>query len=187
MEDTAAIDDDDELYSRVEFWTTPDVRDRFLRIVSTIGGPKEKKRARALFFDDPSVPESLSLAPIENLEDATQAFWEETRHEACRVNAVPVRVFEDDSASLFGAAAESTSRPAGSTDFWLAMQQTCLRLLADEPVPHPRSLLDSSLPVVRGIGANSDMERAVVTKSNPKLTAHTVASFLSGASQRAQP
>ena len=34
----------------VEFWVTKDARDRCLRIVEKIGGPKEKQRANALFW-----------------------------------------------------------------------------------------------------------------------------------------
>ncbi|KLO12482.1 hypothetical protein SCHPADRAFT_998068 [Schizopora paradoxa] len=162
-----------------QFWTTPDVRDRFLRIVSIIGGPKEKKRAEALFFnlnDSPCVESSPEA--LKDVNEAKRVFWEETRHVDRRANVVPVHVLDDCEAYPV---AEVNDDPK---DFWLAMLRTCRRLLADQPVPHPRSLLDVSLPETHGAAPSSDMERASVTKTNSRLTAHTVASFLHGASRR---
>jgi hypothetical protein len=56
-----------------------------------------------------------------------------------------------------------------------------MHILALETIPHPRSLPDT----VVGNGSRSDnngkIQRAVVTKANPRLTVHTVHSLLWGA------
>ncbi|KAI0058363.1 hypothetical protein BV25DRAFT_1810916 [Artomyces pyxidatus] len=103
--------------SAVEFWTTQEARDRFLRIVAKVGGPREKQRALALF---PSRP---AHAP----EDADR-YWAHSRYPPRFLPLLPIHIFGPD------APPATPARP-----FFGALAQTCRALLAQEVAPHPRT------------------------------------------------
>ncbi|OSD08230.1 hypothetical protein PYCCODRAFT_1441219 [Trametes coccinea BRFM310] len=68
----------------VEFWTTPEARDRCLRIVlSKFGSPQEKRRTAALF-----------VATDEPLVDAEKTYWEGSRYSHAFLPPIPIPVFE---------------------------------------------------------------------------------------------
>ncbi|KAI9463962.1 hypothetical protein BJY52DRAFT_1425004 [Lactarius psammicola] len=69
---------------RVEFWTTPEARDRCLRIVAKIGGPAEKRRAHALFLAD-NDDSSVSLNELE------AQYWEHSRYPPAFLPLLPIR------------------------------------------------------------------------------------------------
>jgi len=76
--------------------------------------------------------------------------------------------------------------PATLPPFFRSLASTCRTILAQEIVPHPKALQqlvgeggDDELPVETA--ANEEIQRALVTRANPRLTAHTVQSLLWGA------
>ena len=174
--------------ANVEFWTTPEARDRCLRIVlSKIGGRNEKRRAAALF------PEADTP-----LSQAEERYWMGSRYPRAFLPLIPIRVFE---ASVPGADIEP---PTLSDDgralspFFKVLARTCRDILAQETIPDPRTLSNPrssrASPAVVGEGSEGmptpdedepaeneiEIERAAVTKTNPRLTAHTVQSMLWG-------
>lgn len=182
----------------VEFWTTPEARDRCLRIVlSKIGGPNEKRRAAALF---PAADVLLS--------EAEDRYWKNSRYPRAFLPLIPIRVFESSVPDdvLEPPSLSDDSRPL--PPFFELLARTCRDILAQETIPHPRTLpssrassvpptspsligqegsrdhLGSSTPRAEGDESAEEMiERAMVTKANPRLTAHTVQSMLWGAAQ----
>ena len=145
---------------RVEFWTTPEARDRCLRIVAKIGGPAEKRRAHALF---PTVTEdkdndSESL----NLRDAQ--YWEHSRYPPAFLPLLPIRVFPTPELTSI-----ETPPHAG---FFNALEATCRALLASGSAP--------SLPASDAT-SDGEIQRAAVVRTNGRLTVHTVQSMLCGA------
>ncbi|KAJ6612783.1 hypothetical protein B0H10DRAFT_1806835 [Mycena sp. CBHHK59/15] len=153
---------------RIQFWTTSEARDRFTRIVSKIGGPREKQRAEVLF--------ASSVKP----ESAEIQFWKDSRYGHVYIPLLPVRLYpEDDSASLL---------PRDSTQvrsqFFRSMEKTCRDILAQETPPDPHSTSPKKEQISysnNGYRRNVDSERAIVTKANARLTSHTVQSMLWGA------
>jgi hypothetical protein len=158
---------------QVGFWTTPEARDRFLRIVGKIGGPAEKRRASAL-FPSSSVDESscgLSLAEHE------AQYWVDSRYPCGFLPLLPIRVFSTPEPAPPGTAPNSPSIHAG---FFGALEATCRALLAAGGAPHPRALE----PEVAGEGdREGDIRRAPVVRTNVRLTTHTVQSMLCGATR----
>ncbi|PIL29015.1 hypothetical protein GSI_09063 [Ganoderma sinense ZZ0214-1] len=174
--------------ANVEFWTTPEARDRCLRIVlSKIGGRNEKRRAAALFSGEDTP-----------LSEAEEQYWAGSRYPRVFLPLIPIRVFDS---SVPGAAIKP---PARSDDdralspFFEVLARTCRDILAQETIPDPRTLSNprsSRTPPAAGeFGegtstpdedetAESEIERAAVTKANPRLTAHTVQSMLWGAAR----
>ncbi|KAI0634218.1 hypothetical protein C8Q77DRAFT_736937 [Trametes polyzona] len=174
----------------VEFWTTPEARDRCLRIVlSKIGGPKEKQRAQALF-----------ASPDQPRAEAEAAYWEHSRYPRGFLPVVPIRVFESSTPPEDFSV---TALPGGKrifSPFFALLAKTCRNVLAQGTVPPPR-LPPTHCPVklraVRGSdsaddvgsgdgsqlenGESEEIERAAVLKANPRLTEHTVQSMLWGA------
>ena len=140
---------------RVEFWTTPEARDRCLRIVAKIGGPAEKRRAHALFpttTDDND--DSVSL----NSRNAQ--YWEHSRYPPAFLPLLPIRVFP---------APEPTSAEAPPhAGFFSALEATCRALLASGSASAPDSASDG------------EIQRAAVVRTNGRLTVHTVQSMLCG-------
>jgi hypothetical protein len=65
--------------------------------------------------------------------------------------------------------------------FFQVLGKTCKDILALETVTHPRSLPESLVNDGPQSEGNGEIQRAVVTKANPRLTAHTVQSLLWGA------
>ena len=163
--------------ANVEFWTTPEARDRCLRIVlSKIGGSSEKRRASALF------PVSGT-----SLAQAEEAYWENSRYPHAFLPLMPIHVFP----SLVPPA--DLEPPTHSEDglalspFFSLLARTCRQILAQETVPDPRTPPSQVDPEAEhegeggGEGEGEEIERAAVTKANPRLTAHTVQSILWGA------
>lgn len=158
----------------VKFWTTTEARDRCLRIISKIGGPSEKRRAHALFHSVSSLlPDTLSTVHIE------EAYWQDSRYPFQFLPLFPINLFplsfEPDPTLVLGA--HSLPLP----QFWKALGKTCKDILALETIPHPRSLPETLVSNGSHTDDNGEIQRAIVTKANPRLTAHTVQSLLWGA------
>ncbi|KAM5545929.1 hypothetical protein V8D89_000055 [Ganoderma adspersum] len=174
--------------ANVEFWTTPEARDRCLRIVlSKIGGRNEKRRAAALF------PEADTP-----LSQAEERYWAGSRYPHTFLPLIPIRVFES-SVPRTGVEPPTRSDDGRAlSPFFKVLARTCRDILAQETIPDPRTLSNprsSRTPPAVGEGiegtptpdedepAESEIERAAVTKANPRLTAHTVQSMLWGAAR----
>lgn len=150
----------------VEFWTTQDAKDRCLRIVSKIGGPNEHRRAGILFST-----KSISV------EKAEEQYWFQSRHPPGYVPLLPLRIYPSHEPHAGLQYPLELQDPATLSPFFSSLAQTCRRILSSEILPHPRALPDH---LVEG-DADGEIQRAEVTKANPKLTAHTVQSMLWGA------
>ncbi|KAG5725178.1 hypothetical protein E4T56_gene10197 [Termitomyces sp. T112] len=155
----------------VRFWTTPEARDRCLRIITKIGGVSEKRRAHALFWTV-----STLLDKVLSLEEAEDLYWLDSRYPSKFVALFPIHLhpssFRPDISRLSNVQS-STRIPR----FFRALGQTCIDILSQETIPHPRALPEE-LVARKDIG---EIQRAIVTKANPRLTAHTVQSLLWGA------
>jgi hypothetical protein len=182
--------------SNVEFWTTAEARDRCLRIVAKIGGPNEKRRAQALF--SPSSPTAQ-----------TNPYWSNSRFTEGLIPVPPVYVFPSDSPKPSSSSSPSQRQESSDSNdlnsisppsFFEVLEATCMHILSQETVPHPKALpphaattSDATREVGDGDGysedpelggiytARDEIQRATVTKANPRLTAHTVHSMLQGA------
>ncbi|KAI0827424.1 hypothetical protein BC628DRAFT_179219 [Trametes gibbosa] len=157
----------------VEFWTTQEARDRCLRIVlSKIGGPNEKRRVAGL-FPAPGTPSS----------EAENAYWDNSRYPKAFLPLVPIRVFETSVPPPEIIPPKSANGRVLS-QFFTLLSRTCRDILAQESLysEGPRSTPVSSAEANQcRSGEDGDIERAAVTKANPRLTAHTVQSLLYGA------
>ena len=149
-----------------EFWTTQDARDRCLRIVSKIGGPNERRRADALF---PSKSTSD--------ERSEEQYWFQSRHPPGHVPLLPLRIYPSHKPRGGLQYPLQLQDPASLSPFFSSLAQTCRWILSHEILPHPRALPGHLLEG----DADGEIQRAEVTKANPKLTAHTVQSMLWGA------
>ncbi|KAI0325503.1 hypothetical protein GY45DRAFT_1330178 [Cubamyces sp. BRFM 1775] len=164
----------------VEFWTTPEARDRCLKIVlSKIGGPNEKRRVAALFAP-PDTP----------LTEAAAAYWAGSRHPASFVPLLPIRVF--DSATPPHDLIPPPLSESGHllSPFFSLLARTCRNILAQDAAHSSPSSLGHKNGDGVGAHANAssgdaedEIERAAVTKANPRLTVHTVQSMLWGAAR----
>ncbi|KAG9226714.1 hypothetical protein CCMSSC00406_0008414 [Pleurotus cornucopiae] len=153
----------------LQFWTTPEARDRCIRIISKIGGVNEKRRAHALF---PS--SNFTSTDVSSLDTAEKLFWQDSRYPPSFIPVIPIRIFPAAVPSKSNANAfVSTSIPRELPPFFKTLSQTCRHILSHETMPHPRAV-----PEYLGM---EEIQRAAVTKANPKLTAHTVESLLWGA------
>ena len=185
--------------ANVEFWTTPEARDRCLRIVlSKIGGRNEKRRAAALFLVPVPGADTDTDIPLSQSQ-AEELYWEGSRYLRAFLPIIPIRVFET---SVPG---EGVEPPAQTDDgrtlspFFGILARTCRDILAQETIPDPRTLSKSQMPSkAEGSGTGTltgeqedddndnevaEIERAAVTKANTRLTAHTVQSMLWGAAR----
>ncbi|KAL4267490.1 DUF1308 domain-containing protein [Pleurotus pulmonarius] len=153
----------------LQFWTTPEARDRCIRIISKIGGVNEKRRAHALF---PS--SNLTSTDLSSLDIAEELFWRDSRYAPSFIPVIPIHVFPAaiPSKSVMRTFVASPI-PKELPSFFNTLSQTCRHILSHETMPHPRALPDH-------LGME-EIQRAAVTKANPKLTAHTVESLLWGA------
>ncbi|PCH36896.1 hypothetical protein WOLCODRAFT_109340 [Wolfiporia cocos MD-104 SS10] len=141
-------------FSAVQFWTTPEARDRCLQIVlSKIGGPSEKRRVEALFPAHASLPMTA--------EEAEEAYWRDSRYPRGFLPLLPIKVYPTSEPDM---ALEPPSHARGEggaaegaplSPFFGQLAQTCRDVLAQQTIP--------------------------LTRANPKLTAHTVQSLLWGA------
>lgn len=176
------------LLSSAEFWTTKDARDRCLRIVEKIGGPKERQRANALFWG--SGPRLLLGPEYVSLDEAQEVYWNTSRYSKNYLPLIPVRVWDDQ-------ALEPQELPSDSKRalFWTGLERSCRRLLSQGSVDHPRALPDYACQAAHDSSSqpeeqvdkqdyestDGEIQRAPVMKANPRLTVHTVDTLLCGA------
>ena len=159
----------------VKFWTTPEARDRCIRIISKIGGPREKRRALALLSSTSSIP------PHESTEaEAEKSFWQDSRYPCKFLALFPINIYPPamipDIASF-----PNSDRSQPLSRFSRLLAKTCRDILAQETMPHPRSLPDELTTDRQSPYDAVEIQRATVTRANPRLTAHTVLSLLWGA------
>jgi len=159
----------------VEFWTTPEARDRFLRIVAKIGGPAEKRRASAL-FPSLAVDGGGGGSDFSSLAEQEAEYWADSRYPRAFLPLLPIRVFSTP----------EPSSPPAPKEFFNALEATCRTLLAAGGMPHPR-VLESKVAGERERGGEGEGEgeirRASVVRTNVRLTTHTVQSMLCGAAR----
>ncbi|RDB23624.1 hypothetical protein Hypma_009502 [Hypsizygus marmoreus] len=161
--------------AKVKFWTTLEARDRCLRIISKIGGASEKRRAHALFHAVSTLsPEVLSA------EDAEDLFWRDSRYAPKFIALFPINLYPASSApgvALVPEASGNRSQPP----FFRALAKTCEDILAQETIPNPRPRFGAVVTNDESLDDTEEIQGAIVTKANPRLTAHTVQSLLWGA------
>ncbi|KAI0943763.1 hypothetical protein AcW1_002848 [Taiwanofungus camphoratus] len=188
--------DNTSRFTNVEFWTTPEARDRCLRIVlSKIGGPNEKRRAQALFFESVTAPMSL--------ENAEEAYWRDSRYPHGFLPLLRIRIFPSSEPDADCEPPSHSQGTGGGRDdkplspFFRQLAYTCRAILArgaisESSEPIPRSLEGSESAagqVAEGQGVckqvqegdSDNIPRASVTRASPRLTVHTVQSMLWGA------
>ncbi|KAJ7625009.1 hypothetical protein DFH06DRAFT_745683 [Mycena polygramma] len=147
----------------LQFWTTTEAHDRFVRIVTKIGGPGEKRRAEALF-------ETSTMTPAA----AETQFWTGSRYPPGYIPLLPVCVYPQNHPPSEGASVRAP--------FFHSVEKTCRDILAQETVAAvPQKAVERVLYSNNGYRRNLDSERATVTRANARLTAHTVQSMLWGA------
>lgn len=155
--------------SSVEFWTTPEARSRCLLIVNKIGGAGEKRRVAAL------------LNRSEDLEGGIRSYWKGSRYSSQYIPLLPLKYFpsssDPDPALVLG---QDTYTNLKLPPFTKVLKQTCEQILAQEVIPDPRTTNGANLAQGQDEG-DWEIQRAAVTKVNPRLTAHTVQSMLWGA------
>jgi hypothetical protein len=196
--------------SDVEFWTTAEARTRCLRIASKISGTRERERAKALLFS-PAIATTASLESGSDFEGslgaASELYWRSSRYEEGYLPFPPVRIFPQTTSSPNELpSSHDPSSPLPRSPFFDRLVRACTHILAQDIVPHPRSLpshITSDIPASPSLNPSSsspsgtgipelerlslldddggEIQRATVTKANPKLTAHTVESLLEGA------
>lgn len=156
--------------AQIEFWTTPEARERCLQIVRKIGGLGEKERADQLF------------SSCTDLETAKELFWQHSRYPKAYIPLLPIRILPA------GEPAQDLQPPLQAlsgqplSPFFRSLARTCRRILAQETMPHPRSIdVPDSSNVIGDDEAFTEIQRATVMKANPRLTEHTVQSMLWGA------
>ena len=192
----------------VEFWTTAEARTRCLRIASKISGTKERERAKALLFSPTLSTAAYSENgndSEEGLKAASSLYWGNSRYDEGYLPLPPVRIYPQV-ASPQGAVPSSCGQPSPlpRSPFFDQLAKTCTHILTQDIVPHPRSLPSSIIsgipaspslnpnptsgavtPELEGLSSLDDdggeIQRATVTKVNPKLTAHTIETLLEGA------
>lgn len=189
----------------VEFWTTAEARTRCLRIASKISGTKEKERAKALLFSPTLATAGSSESgtePEAGLKAASALYWGNSRYREGYIPLPPVRIFPQTQGDTPDSCDRSSPLPR--SPFFDRLVRACTHILAQDIVPHPRSLppnITSSIPAWPSLNLSSpsgmdtpeleglslldddggEIQRATVTKANPKLTAHTVETLLEGA------
>jgi hypothetical protein len=106
----------------IEYWTTREARDRCLRIVSKVGGSKEKQRIQGLLFDafspngaatatDPELDADYPLPAPDTLEKAETSFWESSRFPHKYLPLIPLHFYPGPSSSD----TDPSSTPASSS------------------------------------------------------------------------
>lgn len=169
----------------VQFWTTPEARERFLRIVAKIGGPAEKRRASALF---PSLSVDAGggggASGFSLLAEQEAQYWADSRYPHGFLPLLPIRVF---SAPEPASPAPSNSPARQEFSFFNALEATCRTLLAAGGMPHPHVLESEVAGGERERGGEGEgegeIQRASVVRTNARLTTHTVRSMLCGAAR----
>lgn len=171
----------------IEFWTTPEARDRCLRIVlSKIGGHNEKRRVAALF---PSVNTSIS--------QAQDVYWKNSRYPKAFLPIIPIRVFDSLVPPSDLNPPPLSENGHALSPFFALLSRTCRSILVQESpsashaptLPPSERQSEHSKPAHTdrgdrpGTADDDEIERATVMKANPRLTAHTVQSMLWGAAR----
>jgi len=149
----------------VTFWTTSEARHRCLQIVSKMGGERERQRADALLGSTRASSVPNGVTRTSGMDDAggkalADAYWEHSRYQAGFVPLAPVHVYP----SILPVV-EDEAR----TSFFDALARTCTGILPHEAVLSSEQVLEEIPPATQ--------------TSLPKLTVHTVASMLAGASR----
>lgn len=147
--------------SVIQFWTTPEAKERCIQIVTKIGGPKERGRMEALFMED--------------IAQAEELYWQDSRYPKNFIPLLPIRLLPPGNPDDMSAPPTDGSTGSPLSPFFSALAKTCRDILRQDTIPDPRPTPASALDDPNGL------ERAVVTKANPRLTAHTVQSLLWGA------
>ncbi|KAJ4485228.1 hypothetical protein J3R30DRAFT_3437968 [Lentinula aciculospora] len=147
---------------KIEFWTTPEARDRCLRIVSKVGGSKEKRRAQGLLFDTfasdggqlsaavgSDVDSDYPLPFPDMLPKAQEAYWEDSRYPHKFIPLIPLRFYPVSSAPTSSSDLSSSTTLASiaspgfsttvdeRTPFFQSLHTTCSDILEYEK--HSRS------------------------------------------------
>jgi len=159
----------------VKFWTTPEARDRCLRIASKIGGPSEKRRAHALLSSVSSISSHESTEG-----EAEKSYWQDSRYPYKFLALFPINIYPPAAIpDLTSFPDTDSSQPLSR--FSRILAKTCRDILAQETMPHPRALPDELTTDRQSPYDAVEIQRATVTRANPRLTAHTVLSLLWGA------
>ena len=191
----SALRTDDPTKPKVTFWTTPEARDRCLRIISKIGGVHEKRRAHALFCYDTGITGGRATIP---LDEAKRLYWQDSRFEPNFVPLFPIHLYPTSSIPTLipdpsSISSQEVPIPCSIiSPFAKSLNIVCADILAQETMPHPRALPDEVvgrtsthfrvLLYHQLTNSNQgEIQRATVLKANPRLTAHTVQSMHWGA------
>ena len=164
------------MLKKIEFWTTLEARDRCHRILSKIGGPNERRRANALF---PSSSTSLKVQEEE--------YWRNSRYPPGLLPLPPIRTYPSSEPHIQLEYPLQPENPTTLPLFFKSLASTCRNILAQETIPHPRAFPEHIVAdggeddLSSEKALNEEIQRAAVTKANPRLTAHTVQSLLWGA------
>ena len=140
-----ALCTDDPTKPKVTFWTTPEARDRCLRIISKIGGVHEKRRAHALFCYDTGTTGGHATIP---LDEAIRLYWQDSRFEPNFVSLLPIHLYPTSSIpslipSSSSISSQETPIPLSNiSPFAKSLDIVCSDILAQETMPHPRALPD---------------------------------------------
>lgn len=159
----------------IQFWTTQEARDRCLQIVSKIGGPNECRRANALFLSSPVSAEKLE-----------SDYWQGSRYPGAIIPLVPIHVFPTREPHKLLEQPLEIRDPADLPPFFTSLARTCRHVLAQGTMPQ---ILTHASCLVKGKGVDQPSSQSIpeeiqpvpVTKSHPRLTAHTIRSMLWGA------
>ncbi|KAF9060266.1 hypothetical protein BDP27DRAFT_1339931, partial [Rhodocollybia butyracea] len=152
----------------IEFWTTREARDRCLRISMV------QIWTKTILF--------LHPIPLKKLKKAS---WGESRYPQKLLSLIPLRFYPAPSELSFTSVPVSASFPATPSPD--ALPPTCSDILEYEKHSRskggPRSL-KGKLGLVPSLDNEpesiSGFPRAIITKANPRLTAHTVQSLAWG-------
>ena len=167
-------------FPHVQFWTTEEARSRCLRIISKIGGVDETRRAHALLASGSSYEPAMKQVQEE-------LYWRDSRYQQGFIPLIPIRLHASSEPPLLPPGQNVHTRALPG--FFHTLSRTCREILAEESVPHPRSLPDDLVedPTFfgechgTGSGHTGEIQRATVVKANPRLTSHTVQTLLWGA------
>lgn len=98
-----------------------------------------------------------------------ESYWRDSRYSPGLLPILPIH--------LHPSSVPDAKMTSSLPQFFTSLAKTCRDILAQETVPHPRAIPEELL----GNDEHTEIQRATVTKANPRLTAHTVKSMLWGA------
>ena len=141
---SASYTEEDRL--KVTFWTTPEARDRCLRIISKIGGIHEKRRAHALFCYDTAKTGGCSTIP---LDEAIRLYWQDSRFKPNFIPLLPIHLYPTSSvpANLIPGPSSISSLEisiprSNISSFAKSLDIVCAAILSQETMAEPRALPD---------------------------------------------